>query len=96
MEKILNTSYKKYLEDNPNSYCTYEQWLLFMNEKNNNIDPVVSDNFQIGPDGAYEHEDNEMTWDDIFNEIENKLHSELPMRVKNWLKNTFESPKYNK
>ena len=55
----IQSLYIKYLEDNPNVYCTYEQWLEFMEQRNNNINPVVSDNFQIGPDGAYEHEESE-------------------------------------
>jgi hypothetical protein len=88
----LQLLYKKYLEDNPNTYCTYEQWLEFMSNNSRDIDPIVSDDFQIGPDGAFEYQDNETTWDDIFNDIENKLHSELPIRVKNWLKNKFNPP----
>jgi hypothetical protein len=35
---------------------------------------------------------NDKTWDDIFAEIEGSLHSEMPIRVKNWLKNKFKSP----
>lgn len=31
-------------------------------------------------------------WDDIFNEIEGPLHHELPIRVKNWLKNKYKTP----
>lgn len=31
-------------------------------------------------------------WDLIFQEIEGSLHSELPNRVKNWLRNKFYSP----
>lgn len=31
-------------------------------------------------------------WDLIFHEIENSLHSDLPIRVKNWLRNKFYSP----
>lgn len=92
----IQSLYEKYLKDNPNTYCTQEQWLEFMTKQSKNIDPVVSDDFQIGPDGAFEYQDDEITWDDILNEIEINLHAELPIRVKNWLKNTFESPKYKK
>jgi hypothetical protein len=31
-------------------------------------------------------------WEFIFQEIEGSLHSELPIRVKNWLRNKFYSP----
>jgi hypothetical protein len=31
-------------------------------------------------------------WDEIFGEIEGPLHHELPIRVKNWLKNKFKTP----
>jgi hypothetical protein len=35
--------------------------------------PYVSDNFQIGPDGAYEHEDNLSEWDVTLNDgLENE------------------------
>lgn len=32
------------------------------------------------------------TWNEIFAEIEGSLHSELPLRVKNWLRNKFNPP----
>ena len=32
------------------------------------------------------------TWDEIFVEVEDSLHFEMPIRVKNWLKNKFKSP----
>lgn len=69
--------------------------------------PFVSDDFQIGPDGAYEHEDpldfltrqaQELDlgyidgWDNVFKEIEDSLNSPLPIRVKNWLRNKYYSP----
>jgi len=69
--------------------------------------PFVSDDFQIGPDGAYEHEEpldflarqaQELDlgyndgWDNIFKEIEDSLNSPLPIRVKNWLRNKYHSP----
>ena len=34
----------------------------------------------------------EKTWDEIFVEVEGSLHFEMPIRVKNWLKNKFKSP----
>lgn len=54
--------------------------------------PVISDNFQIGPDGAYEYGEEEVTWEDVFNELEEMVHEKLPMRVKNWFQNKFEPP----
>ena len=36
------------------------------------------------------------TWNEIFTEIEGSLHSELPIRVKNWLRNKYETPKLKK
>lgn len=33
-------------------------------------------------------------WDNIFEEIEGPLNSELPERVKNWLRNKFYSPTF--
>jgi hypothetical protein len=35
---------------------------------------------------------NDKTWDEIFTEIEDSLHSPIPERVKNWLKNKFQTP----
>ena len=32
------------------------------------------------------------TWNEIFAEIEGSLHNELPIRVKNWLRNKFNPP----
>jgi predicted AAA+ superfamily ATPase len=62
----LETQYHDYLQDNPNVELTFIQWYkeVFLpleasreDLKREVIDPVVSDNFQIGPDGAYEHEE---------------------------------------
>lgn len=54
----LETQYKMYLEKNPDSKWTYDEWLKWhsewLAESIKNIDPTVSDDFQIGPDGAYE------------------------------------------
>ena len=35
---------------------------------------------------------NEAGWDKIFEEIETSLHEDLPLRVRNWLKNKFSAP----
>ena len=67
----LETQYKNWLLKNLNSQLTYVEWLEKFNEIHNlpsdmsNWDVIlmdgledesyVSDDFQIGPDGAYEH-----------------------------------------
>ena len=55
----LETQYKTFIETNPTeSHWTYMEWLKWhsnqIGEAIRNIDPKVSDDFQIGPDGAYE------------------------------------------
>ena len=52
--------------------------------------PYVSDNFQIGPDGAYEHE--ETSWNDLFIELESQLNIYIPIRVQNYVKNIYNPP----
>ena len=72
----LKTQYKNWLLKNPNSQLTYVEWFGKFNEIHNlptdmsnwdvtlndglEDEPYVSDDFQIGPDGAYEHT-NDMT-----------------------------------
>lgn len=57
----LETQYKLFLEKNPDcSHLTYQQWLDWWSNEvkeaiKNGFEPTISDNFQIGPDGAYEH-----------------------------------------
>ena len=69
----LKTQYKNWILKNPNSQFTYVEWFLKFNEIHNlpsdmsvwdvtlmdglENEPYVSDDFQIGPDGAYEHTD---------------------------------------
>jgi len=51
------------------------------------LDKMVETNQKLGLyDEPYDG------WDLIFAEIEGSLHSELPIRVKNWLRNKFYSP----
>ena len=55
----LESQYKMYIENNPaNSHWTYDEWLKWhsqwLADSIRSIDPIVSDDFQIGPDGAYE------------------------------------------
>lgn len=55
----LETQYQNYLNENPTSKLTFDEWLDQL------WSPKISDNFQIGPDGAYEHEDEDdlSDWD---------------------------------
>lgn len=55
----LETQYRMFIKYNPeHSDCTYPEWLKWHSEQIaeaiNNIEPTVSDDFQIGPDSAYE------------------------------------------
>lgn len=45
----LETQYQNYLKENPTSTLTYDEWL---DKRLWQI--YVSDDFQIGPDGAFE------------------------------------------
>jgi hypothetical protein len=56
---LLETQYQNYLKENPDSQLTYEQWI----ELKFKTPPYVSDNFQIGPDGAFEYDDDISDWD---------------------------------
>lgn len=67
----LETQYKNWILKNPEEQLTYVEWLEKFNEINNlqsdisdwdatlmdglHNEPYISDDFQIGPDGAYEH-----------------------------------------
>ena len=52
----LETQYQKYREENPESDLSYEQWV----SQRFSAPPDVSDNFQIGPQGAFEYDDSEI------------------------------------
>lgn len=54
----LETQYKNYIQENPTSTLTYDEWL---DKKLWEI--YVSDDFQIGPDGAFEYSDDVSDWD---------------------------------
>jgi len=56
----LESQYKMFLEQNPDKYYwSYTEWFLWhsakLRESISRIDPTISNDFQIGPDGAYEH-----------------------------------------
>ena len=59
----LETQYQNYLKENPHSLLTYDEWLNYIWE------PYISDDFQIGSDGAYEHTDEDHS---KINEIEDE------------------------
>jgi len=58
----LQTQYQQWLQENPDQQLTYEQWFSKWGEINNL--PIVSDDFQIGPNGAFEYTDDIEDWDD--------------------------------
>ena len=58
----LQTQYQQWLQENPDQQLTYEQWFSKWSEINSL--PIVSDDFQIGPDGAFEYDEDEINdWD---------------------------------
>jgi len=65
---LLETQYQNYLKENPDSQLTYEQWIELKFKTppdaiSGGFQPTVSDNFQIGPDGAFEYDDDISDWD---------------------------------
>ena len=98
----LETQYKNYLKENPESAFTFEEWSdwKFSNMElpppHNGLRPIdehaeelsdwdvtlmdglenepyVSDDFQIGPDGAYEHIEREIDFQAVLKTISSKL-----------------------
>jgi hypothetical protein len=53
----LKKLYQNYLKENPASTLTYDEWLDQVWQ------PYISDDFQIGPDGAFEDTDDISDWD---------------------------------
>ena len=63
----LQTQYQNYLKENPTSKLTYDEWIdqvWLLNKLNKQEPPFVSDDFQIGPDGAFELGDDVSDWVD--------------------------------
>ena len=63
---LLESQYRQWLTENPGHYLTYDEWFSKWGEINNlpiNFEPFVSDDFQIGPDGAFEYSDDIEDWD---------------------------------
>lgn len=126
----LETQYKNYLKNNPDSKLTYVEWLVELSEKLYNATNLsdntfandisdwdvtlmdglddeslyISDDFQIDPDGAYEHSDREIDFKESINSVilhlENvsynngdlsDLGNEIGMAIKSYVKDITES-----
>ena len=83
-----------FCEGNETCIQCYIKYAKLINITNNKtIDPYISDNFQIGPDGAYEHEESEeTTWDNLIHILETKFNIYFPIRAINYIKNTYNTP----
>jgi len=92
----LEEQYKSYLEKNPQSTLSFEEWKLealhkltvFLDslEYDSELkvwdstlmdgiedEPYISDDFQIGPNGAHEHVERSMNYQDISQTISKRL-----------------------
>ena len=69
----LKTQYENYLIKNPTSTLTYDEWFEKWGEINKI--PYVSDDFQIGPNGAFEYSERKVYFQKISEEIYRSLKS---------------------
>lgn len=56
----LETQYKNYITSNPDSTLSFEEWKNNFSQiygLDSQLLAFISDDFQIGPDGAFEHEE---------------------------------------
>lgn len=71
----LQTQYQNYLKKNP--HISYDEWLDDISKRFLTIikhdEPKVSDDFQIGPNGAYEHSDRDIEFKNVLHSISLKL-----------------------
>jgi len=71
----LQTQYQKYLKKNP--HISYDEWLDDLSKRFLTIikhdEPKVSDDFQIGPNGAYEHSDRDIEFKNVLHSMSLKL-----------------------
>ena len=71
----LQTQYQNYLKKNP--HISYDEWLDDLSKRFLTIikhdEPKVSDDFQIGPNGAYEHSDRDIEFKNVLHSISLKL-----------------------
>ncbi len=68
---LLESQYKQWLTENPDHYLTYDEWFKQWGKINNlpiDFEPYVSDDFQIGPDGAFEYSDDIEDWDNTLSD----------------------------
>jgi len=74
----LQTQYENYLKTNP--HISYDEWLGDLSDKLSAIieysefEPIVSDNFQIGPDGAYEFSERDINFKETLHSLSNGLN----------------------
>lgn len=74
----LQTQYENYLKTNP--HISYDEWLGDLSDKlsaiieYNEFEPIVSDNFQIGPDGAYEFSERDINFKETLHSLSNGLN----------------------
>lgn len=84
-----------------NIHPYYEKY-YFLDEdaEGSEVEFEIEDFWETGLEEVYkvaklikpEYQSDDKTWDEIFVEVEGSLHFEMPIRVKNWLKNKFKSP----
>jgi hypothetical protein len=71
----LQTQYQNYLKKNP--HISYDEWLDELSKRFLTIikhdEPKVSDDFQIGPNGAYEYSDRDIEFKNVLHSISLKL-----------------------
>ena len=63
---LLESQYNQWLLENPDQPLTYDEWFKQWGKINNlpiDFEPFVSDDFQIGPNGAFEYSDDIEDWD---------------------------------
>ena len=98
----LKTQYRNYKRENPRSELTFSEWKdWFVQSLSRNLekaalgkDPVISDDFMIGPDGAYEHI--ETSWQEIWEHLDAwcQKNDKAPTlkELMLWLEENYHSP----
>jgi hypothetical protein len=98
----LETQYRNYKRENPRSELTFSEWKdWFVQSLSRNLekaalgkDPVISDDFTIGPDGAYEHI--ETSWQEIWEHLDAwcQKNDKAPTlkELMLWLEENYHSP----
>ena len=68
---LLESQYNQWLLENPDQPLTYDEWFKQWGKINNlpiDFEPFVSDDFQIGPNGAFEYSDDIEDWDNTLSD----------------------------